>query len=88
MNFPAAALQQGFNAVDLETDWQLKAFIFADDVYYFGRSFYKPTGDYEWLTQGFDLVTYRTQPSLHIGGREFKIRIALPVRDLEGPPTR
>ena len=79
VEFPAAALELGVNAVDLEADWRLEAFIFADDVYHFGRSFYKPREDCIWLTDGFDLVTYRQRPSLHIGGREFKIRIALPV---------
>jgi len=79
VSFPPGTVRQGFNAIDLEGDGQLEAFVFADDVYHFGRSFYKPREGYIWITRGLDLVTYRTHPSLHIGGSEFKVRLALPV---------
>ncbi len=79
VSFPPGAAEVGFNSIDLEGDGQLVAFIFADDIYRFARSFYNPPGSDHWLTRDLDIVSYRTRPSLHMGGNEFKIRIAVPV---------
>ncbi len=74
--FAASDADPGSNAVTLHSDGQLQARIMADNVYNFGRSMYSPDG-IERLTGDLDQITYRTNPALHIGGHEFKIRLLL-----------
>ncbi|MHC4713278.1 MAG: glycosyltransferase family 39 protein [Planctomycetota bacterium] len=74
--FPPYAVEAGYNTIALGCEGDLKAYVFADDVFDYGRSFYDP-GTRVWLNDRFDFLTYRRQPSLHMGGHEFKIRLEL-----------
>lgn len=74
--FPSQALRPGSNVVSIGADETLVAAVYADDVYHFRRSMYTPDG-VEYRSDYFDRTSYRTRPALHIGGREFKIRLEL-----------
>jgi len=74
--FPADAVKKRVNMIYLRADESLYAFVYADDIYHFGRSLYMPDGTYT-LRDGFDRSSYLHDPALHIGGREFKIRLEL-----------
>jgi hypothetical protein len=75
-HFPAEAVRQGTNAFAISSDGRCRALVYADDVYDYGRSIYRPTGA-DSLTDNLDQVSYSFSPSLHMGGHEFKIRLEL-----------
>jgi hypothetical protein len=75
VTFPADVLEY-VNSVDVTCSGGLVARVFADDIFHYGRSFYQ-WRENEWLDDSFDFRSYRSRPSLHMGGREFKIRITL-----------
>jgi hypothetical protein len=76
VSFPPQALKPGANVIFVSGDEALLAAVYADDVYHFGRSMYTPDG-IEYRSDHFDRTSYLTQPALHIGGREFKVRLEL-----------
>ena len=85
VDFPPDAVRQGVNTIYVRGDGRTETFVYADDVNSFGRSAYTPNG-LQWLDDNFDQVTWRSQPSLHMGGHEFKIRLALDYSQAPAPP--
>jgi hypothetical protein len=74
--FAPQAVRSGTNGIYLQGDGKVSTFVYADDVYNFGRSLYSPSGT-DRLSDDFDQLSYRGHPELHIGGHEFKIRLLL-----------
>jgi 4-amino-4-deoxy-L-arabinose transferase-like glycosyltransferase len=83
IEFPAEAVDTGTNAVTLRASEDLGMRLYADDMYNFGRSVYSPDG-VDILDDRLDQTTYRSVPSLHMGGRELKVRLEL---DYSAQPT-